>query len=227
MMTTRDGTKTPGLNQRSDRSPARPTRLWPLLGLFIGIWIVRATFFGDVRSQAIKIVLWGGVAYALARLNAPETPWRTLKLWGRPSWKGMGAATGLLGIFLTAVVWDHATRLGKALPDLELQPGVAGIALWSLTTALTEEPLFRGVLLEVWGTRFGRLWGNLFQALLFGGMHLPYWLWVGRPLEVVAREALGVAVLGAVMGVATQLSRSLWPAVFAHALNNGLQAALR
>ncbi|MHB1843554.1 MAG: CPBP family intramembrane glutamic endopeptidase [Deltaproteobacteria bacterium] len=79
---------------------------------------------------------------------------------------------------------------------------------------LAEETVFRGYLLPVFERRMGLGRAILAQALLFSLVHLD-------PIGFLPR-----LLLGAVFGWLVALTGSLWPGVFAHALNNGVSTYL-
>ncbi|MEL6160680.1 MAG: CPBP family intramembrane glutamic endopeptidase [Cyanobacteria bacterium J06554_11] len=71
---------------------------------------------------------------------------------------------------------------------------------------LVEELVFRGILLQRWGTKWGLRWGLLWSSVLFGILH------VNNPL--------GLTLFGLVMGLLYLRTRSLWVPVLCHGLNN-------
>ncbi len=79
-----------------------------------------------------------------------------------------------------------------------------------LTAAVCEEFLFRGLLLQLLRRRSGWLVAIVFSALLFAVFHL-------NPVVLAP-----VGLVGAYLAVLVWRSGSLYPAILAHALNNGL-----
>lgn len=71
-----------------------------------------------------------------------------------------------------------------------------------------EELLFRGFLLESMNRSVGRGLALFFSATLFGLMHFD-------PIQSFSATAIGL-----VLGILAMASRSLWPAIFAHSVNN-------
>ena len=76
--------------------------------------------------------------------------------------------------------------------------------------AVAEELLFRGLLQPALVKRLGPALGIGLASLIFGAIH------VDPP------QATGAALIGLVLGYVTYRSGSLWPAMAAHAANNGL-----
>ena len=88
------------------------------------------------------------------------------------------------------------------------------VSMLALTPAICEEVLFRGYIqrqaersLGVWG-------GILFSGIIFGLYHLRL------------TQAIPLSMLGIFMAWLTWRTRSLWPAILVHFLNNGLAAVL-
>ena len=81
--------------------------------------------------------------------------------------------------------------------------------LVAVAPAFAEEVLFRGLLLRALLVRFGPALAVVASSLLFGLIH------VDPP------QATGAAVIGLALGFVTYRTGSLWPAMAAHAANNG------
>lgn len=79
---------------------------------------------------------------------------------------------------------------------------------------LGEELLFRGYLLRVLGARYGAAAGLVVTSLLFGLLHV-------NPASLLALFALGV-----LFGLLRLATGSIWPAILAHGLQNGISSAL-
>jgi membrane protease YdiL (CAAX protease family) len=77
-----------------------------------------------------------------------------------------------------------------------------------LGAPLTEEPLFRGLILGGFALRYGPRKGIIYTALFFALVHLNPWQF---PTGLL---------MGAFLGWLTLRTGSLWPVVFAHFLNN-------
>lgn len=107
---------------------------------------------------------------------------------------------------------DYAARLLETnllLGDSSRYPQLYdGLMLfWLLVHApLFEELIFRGILLQRWGTKWGLRWGLWGSSLMFGLLH--------------PNNPLGLTLFGLVMGLLYIRTRSLWMPVMCHALNN-------
>lgn len=89
--------------------------------------------------------------------------------------------------------------------------GVLLIGLFHIAVvpAFAEEMLFRGYVMRAFEKSFGIIAAVIISSLIFSLFHLQL------------TNILPLATLGAVMGLLTWLSDSLWPAAVAHFVNNG------
>ena len=105
----------------------------------------------------------------------------------------------------------------RDLIDIVPDFNITTVLLFGVFTGFFEELLFRGLLL----TRFNAMSGNraiaiLLSAICFGVVH-----WYQGPMGIVQTASIGV-----VLGIVATWSRSLWPAIIAHAAFNSIQFAL-
>ena len=86
------------------------------------------------------------------------------------------------------------------------------LSLVALTPAICEEFLFRGVVLS--GTRWqlSPLWVIALNGVLFGAFHVP---------SATVFRFLPSAILGMLLAWVVLRTRSIWPGVLMHFLNNG------
>jgi len=90
------------------------------------------------------------------------------------------------------------------------------IAISAVVVApIVEELLFRGLILRSFLSKFAAPWAILFQALLFGSVHLTPGIGWGNVSLVLALSAVG-----AVLGTTAVLTRRLAPGMIAHAILN-------
>lgn len=89
--------------------------------------------------------------------------------------------------------------------------GVLLIGLFhvAIVPAFAEEVLFRGYVMRAFEKSGGIIAALIFSSLIFAFFHLQL------------TNILPLATLGAIMGLLTWLSGSLWPAIVAHFVNNG------
>ncbi|MGF1672003.1 MAG: type II CAAX prenyl endopeptidase Rce1 family protein [Balneolaceae bacterium] len=89
--------------------------------------------------------------------------------------------------------------------------GVMIMALFhvGVVPAICEEVLFRGYVLRAFEKSWGIIAAIVVSGLLFGLYHMQL------------ANLLPLATLGILLAIVTWLSNSIWPAVFAHFVNNG------
>jgi membrane protease YdiL (CAAX protease family) len=61
---------------------------------------------------------------------------------------------------------------------------------------------------------------NIIATLMFLGLHLPGWYFVGRLKPAQAILALGICLVGLVAGYARRKAESTWAGVAVHFVNN-------
>lgn len=133
----------------------------------------------------------------------------------------VGLVAPLLGGWLTQLL-AHGHPVTQNIEQLGMStPAGWRIALAVLATTLgplAEELLFRGVLLSALLRRFRVGWSMAISALVFALAHLPglQFAWYALPDLMLLALALAALRLA---------SRSLWPAVLAHGVNNLLAVA--
>lgn len=117
------------------------------------------------------------------------------------------------GAAAQAAGWDPPAR-GIAELTAVFGAGGAGLALSVLMVVivgpLTEELLFRGVLLGAAGARWGMWPAVLMSSAVFALYHVTPWLFVPT------------LILGIALGWLAWTRRSLWPAIVLHMLYNGV-----
>lgn len=103
------------------------------------------------------------------------------------------------------------TRLFEVRSPLEGALLVFGV---SVLAPIGEELVFRGYLMRVLGARHGMMRAALITSALFALIHL-------NPASVLALFALGL-----VFSLLRVWTGSIWPSIFAHALQNGTSSAM-
>ncbi len=126
----------------------------------------------------------------------------------------------MLGLIVIVSELDNVLQRFLPMPDWfrEMLSGLGlgeGFVLSTfivlvIVAPLTEEPLFRGILLHGFTRNYGTWWAVLGTAFLFGAIHLNPWQFVGA------------FFLGIVFAWWTLKTRSILPATLGHALNNGM-----
>jgi uncharacterized protein len=193
-----------------------------LVALWVGAWLAYGATGMAARSAAVQFLYWTAAKLLIwilpvllivrVRQQEPIATYLWLKN-GRA-----GARVGvLLGIGFAAVslVADIATR--------HFGWPAAGFALVNVlfVAPLFEEVVFRGFFLRQVQDSHVAFWpANIIAALMFLGLHLPGWYFVGRLKPAQAILALGICAVGLVAGYARRKAESTWAAVVVHFVNN-------
>ena len=150
-------------------------------------------------------------------------PIRTLKL-RLPRLSDLGLAAGLaitlnplvreLGFYVeklfpaSSAIQAQLAELAKQVPSV----GV-GLLVFAVMPAITEELAFRGFILSGLQRSYRPATAVVLSAFLFGILHV---------LLSLFQQLFGATVLGLVIGLIAVRTRSLWPGVLFHFVNNAL-----
>jgi len=210
---------------------AKPTRPYPGLAqaslvLLLFLLFANLTAIPSLILSSLKHPLWAAWTLLAAQLAAT---WLTLKVGcslGKKTWRDCFpsrsvpsavwplVAVATAGLILVTNGVDAA--LARVLPPPAWFEQLFRDMGWPslvLGAPLSEEPLFRGLILGGFLQRYGSTRAIAYSALLFALIHLNPWQF---PIGLLA---------GLLLGWLTVRTGSLWPAVFAHVLNN-LSASL-
>jgi len=191
----------------------------PLGWLAVGLLAIAAPS-ALAGARPVPALLGAGVALAaywavmrfVARRPTPEIAlrgmWRDVRLGA-----GIGAAFIAASLLVIVVLGGYRFTVDGAA-GLGALPGLVAVAV---AGALTEELMFRGLILQAVEALRGPRTALVVSALLFGLLHLA------NPGATVW-SSLAVAVeAGGVMGAAFLWRRSLWLVTALHASWNGLE----
>lgn len=115
--------------------------------------------------------------------------------------------------------------LDRIVGDGRIGGATAVVLLFTIFSpaTLVEEVYFRGFLLNNLLQTRGFWTANLVSAVLFGLIHVPGWLALGRfATPFVAVDFLGLVAFGMLFGWAMAKTGTLWSAYGLHALHNML-----
>lgn len=142
----------------------------------------------------------------------------------RPAALALGALTGAAGYLFAGAIVSFTQRLLPARVVEAFDPGrlfegprserLALAAVAVVLAPVCEEIAFRGYVQSTLALRRGRAAAVLGAAFLFALLHV-------NPVLFPA-----LVVLGAIFGWLTWRAGSVWPAVLAHAVNNGITSLL-
>lgn len=126
-----------------------------------------------------------------------------------------------VGELWSALPWPESLRAFEAqlmepISAVLQKPGslIPNLLMIAATPAICEELLFRGYLQRNCERAFGVVWAIVVVGLIFGAYHL-------QPTKI-----LPLAALGSFFAYLTWKSGSLWPAIVAHFVNNGLAVSV-
>jgi sodium transport system permease protein len=204
-----------------------PTHAFGLIALVAVLYFYFAARlqigFGETGLLISQVFLLFLPALLFLRLGGYHAP-RTLSLRAPKRW---GLLAGLLIIAGgTPLVWFLTWLQGFFLPmPQEFLEGMAdflqaeslGRILWllmlvAMTPAVCEEVLFRGVFLSGIRRRMTPFRAVVLNGIVFGAFHVPF---------ATVYRLLPSATLGMLLAWVVLRTRSIWPAVFMHFVNNG------
>jgi uncharacterized protein len=112
----------------------------------------------------------------------------------------------------TVLVDPPSEQLPSGLEDADqnLLVALATGMLLIAVAPLAEEIFFRGFLYQAFRNSFGVLPGALLSAVIFGAIHFEFF------------KLVQLAILGVILALLFEKTRSLWSPIILHALNNTL-----
>jgi len=191
----------------------------------VGALIARQRFFLLLVLQGLFILL--GLRFLLA---VRGQSWRHLGLQaltfkdinrtliGLVSCMGANIVlTGFIYAFDSEALKQHVDQLQAIAMQLGKEIPLLGVAAMMFFVGVYEEIMARGFLLNRCQTALGGVWGPvLLSSFLFGLGH-AYQGWIG---------IVQTTLFGIVLAALTVRWRTLWPAIFAHALLNTFSLAV-
>ena len=193
-----------------------------LIGAWVAAWLASEAIGLAARSSSVqfiywtiaKLLIWIAPILLLIKFNRrrPIAEY----LWMKDASKGVrtGVVFGLVFAGLSLTVDLLTKRFG--LPSIG--PPLLNVLV---VAPLFEEVVFRGFFLtalQASGMPFRT--SNVVAALMFLGMHIPGWYFVGSAKLSQGLAALGILLIGLVAGYARRTSGSLWGSVSFHFMNN-------
>ena len=204
------------------------TGLLCLLAFFV-VWALRATVLYGIDeaippgvprstySALVKIALWVLPALLFTRFVRRQAPCAYLGLAELPDGRAWGVSALITALYLAVVVALEVAIGGKSF--VPVVPSAVSL-VFLVASCLTEEVLFRGLILCEFASRWRGVWANLLTSLLFVAIHWPHWLWSRGMNGGVVADSVGVFLASLLFGVLYLRTRSIWPAFAAHVANN-------
>jgi membrane protease YdiL (CAAX protease family) len=191
-----------------------------------------------LQSVGVRLLLWGLPCGIYLWRKRGRQAFRGLRLELPPTWRHAFVAVVIVVLASFAVSLDVARKL--AVPPSEVWARCfESIGSAFPTGELLEELTFRSVLLSellaLWGadssegltqaSRRRRAWlANIAASTVFVGLHWPWWIFTLGLGERFLVNSAGVFLLSLVLGILFIASRSVWPCVVLHAVNNALSS---
>lgn len=123
------------------------------------------------------------------------------------SWLILVVAAYVATIFVWYFDFKSTGKMGGHEPNV-----------WMLFVPIYEELIFRGLLIKYF-ERYGKVSGVVITSLLFGLWHLKNIYW-STPHDLMIQILYAALIFSPIACVVTQKSKSVWPAVILHYLNN-------
>lgn len=163
-----------------------------------------------------KVLIWIIPALYLIRCSG-----RTLKeVFNFSNWKSALCWGGGIGLAIALTGFIPAYLEGRPLLPTSFSLPLFSVLIIAPTF---EEFLARGALMGNLQKGFTFWIANLISSLMFVGMHIPGWYFMGTLMDNLSMPiggALSIFLLGLAFGYATYRSRSVTAGMLAHFLNN-------
>ena len=186
-------------------------QLWhPQLGLALTLWVV---LLAPTVGLAVYLKLELRETFHLGRPSAVALVGALLL--GVGAMFLVNAANGVIDRFILETPPELAEEMARFFPEPERAVDwVLLLLLVAVSPAICEEALFRGFILSGLRDRVPDWQVIVATGVMFGLFHLSVY------------RMFGTAVLGMAMAWIVLRTRSIWPAVVFHAVNNGLAVVL-
>lgn len=202
---------------------------------FYLIWIIRATWFYSTVDTSIinetwrlifanftKFILWIIPAFAYVFLVDKENPLAQMKI--NSTLKRSNFPTIIIAssfyfavVFLFEYLTSHRTLLSLVqAPLLKILSTLATVSI----SPVIEEIFFRGFVLHQLEIQSNFWKANIIQAFLFTAVHWPFWLWTNGFQIQILTTSVGIFILAIFLGWVLKKSKSVWPPVIVHIVNN-------
>jgi membrane protease YdiL (CAAX protease family) len=205
-----------------------------ILTLFVGIRICASlnlfNFLGDYQGSVLSVVLQVGILFLLPLFLISKLNKKSVKqTFSDFNFRSIDFKTVLISILigflvfiLTAMISTFFSLILSTLGYSSTSNGM-GISTWgefslyllvvAILPAVCEEFTHRGLLLSGF-KKLGMKKAIIYSSLLFGLLHLN------------VEQFFYASIIGAVLGAVALFSRSIYPAIIIHFINNGINVYL-
>jgi membrane protease YdiL (CAAX protease family) len=162
----------------------------------------------------IRMLLWLLPVYCFLKYVDKVNPVQYLKL-------NIYNSRVFLSIMIGGVGYGLVYLMQYGFPQLDqiniTWSSILGVAL---TVGIFEESVFRGFIMQKLAERTGFWPANILASILFVLIHFPGWFLIGLNPNIPFVSILAVMLLGLLMGLLVKQTKSLWPAIIVHQLND-------
>jgi membrane protease YdiL (CAAX protease family) len=215
-------------------------RFWKFVLAFYIAWIFRvillmpvdhavdSTWFRLCWSQGLRLSLWVLPVILYLKRVDDLRPAEYLRLNTFPRGRALALGLAIMAVYLACCAASSLLFQGGSLHKLTIMTAsdYAGLPIGMSIVAFAEELLFRGFIFQRLRARYAFQRANLLTALLFLAVHLPGWLYMQGPHWGLLPLGATIFVAGWVFGLTMEVTRSLWPPILLHLLNNVLSGLL-
>lgn len=186
----------------------------------------QAVWAQQLWSQGLRYLLWV-VPVILYVKYVERARWTSFLRLDHAPRRPLLAAAIVVGFLFLAFLSAITLQGGQATSVLKASATRwLGALAWAFTVGFAEECLFRGFIQRKLHETFSSIAANVLTSALFILIHCPGWLYMQGAHAGLVSLSLSVFVLSLVLGVLVEATRSLWPAIVLHGLNNTLSAVL-
>jgi uncharacterized protein len=179
-------------------------------------------------SQSLRVLIWiVPVFIYLARVEK-QNPLAYLKLNVLPRGRQLLYGTLLTVVFLTLTVLSSVFFQGGNLFNFtRVTASGLSLSFFSMSfVAVAEEVFFRGFVFQHIRQRGSFAAANAVTVVLFWMIHWPGWLYMKGLDPGLLSLSVGVLFIAWVLGWLMELTKSLWPPILLHLLNNVISGIL-
>jgi len=200
-----------------------------LIAAWVGAWWLFDAADIGALSAAMRFAYW--TAAKLLIWIAPIVAIVTFAV-RRPVIQYLGLVRLARGVRVGLAVGAVFVALGAMLDVFTRSYGWPS-AGWGQVNALVIAPLFEEVMFRGFALRaveedgYGFWTANLVAAVMFLGLHLPGWYFMGVLQPFQAVTGVSIVLIGLVAGYAKHRADSTWAAIGVHFVNNVYSAFLR